>query len=79
MKFKLLLTLLFFPFFMIAQQSWSLQDCLKHAAEHNLTIKQAALNTNLSKNALTQSKLAVLPSLNSNASHSFNFGRSVDP
>lgn len=64
---------------MIAQQTWSLKDCLKHAVEHNLTIKQAALNTNLSKNAFTQSKLAVLPSLNSNASHSFNFGRSVDP
>ena len=79
MKFKLLLTLLFFPFFMIAQQSWSLKDCLKHAAENNLTIKQAALNTSLSKNALTQSKLAVLPSFNTNASHSFNFGRSVDP
>lgn len=64
---------------MISQQTWSLKDCLKHAVEHNLTIKQAALNTNLSKNAFTQSKLAVLPSLNSNASHSFNFGRSVDP
>jgi len=64
---------------MIAQQSWSLKDCLKHAAENNLTIKQAALNTSLSKNALTQSKLAVLPSFNTNASHSFNFGRSVDP
>ena len=64
---------------MIAQQSWSLKDCLKHAAKHNLTIKQAALSTTLSKNALTQSKLAVLPSFNANASHSFNFGRNVDP
>ena len=79
MKFKLLLILLLFPFFMIAQQSWTLKDCLKHAAENNLTIKQAALNTILSKNALTQSKLAVLPTFNTNASHSFNFGRSVDP
>ena len=79
MKFKLLLILLFFPFFMFAQQSWTLKDCLKHAAENNLSIKQAALNTILTKNALTQSKLALLPSLNTNASHSFNFGRNIDP
>tara|TARA_B100000900_G_scaffold305249_1_gene263905 strand:+ start:4493 stop:5803 length:1311 start_codon:yes stop_codon:yes gene_type:complete len=64
---------------MVAQKSWSLKDCLKHASEHNLTIKQAALSSTLSKNALTQSKLAVLPSFNTNVSHSFNFGRSVDP
>ena len=79
MKYKLLLILLFFPFFMFAQQLWSLQDCLKHAAEHNLSIKQAALNTTLTMNALTQSKLGLLPSLNTNASHSFNFGRNIDP
>ena len=79
MKFKLLLTFLLLPLFLIAQKSWSLKDCLKHAAEHNLTIKQAVLSTTLSKNALTQSKLTVLPSLNTNASHSFNFGRSIDP
>ena len=79
MKYKLLLILLLFPFFIFSQKSWSLKDCLKHAAEHNLTIKQAALSTILSKNALTQSKLGVLPSFNTNASHSFNFGRNVDP
>ena len=35
-------------------------DCLKHAAEHNLSIA-AALNTTLTMNALTQSKLGLLP------------------
>ena len=79
MKFKLLLFFFLFPFFLIAQQSWSLKDCLIHAAEHNLSIKQAVLSTTLSKNALIESKLGVLPSLNTNASHSFNFGRSIDP
>ena len=79
MKYKLLLILLLFPFFMFSQKSWSLKDCLKHASEHNLTIKQAALSTILSKNDLTQSKLGVLPSFNTNASHSFNFGRNIDP
>lgn len=64
---------------MAAQNQWSLEDCLKHAAEHNLTIKQAGLNTALSKTALTQSKLGVLPSINTNASNSYNFGRNVDP
>lgn len=79
MKYKLLFTFLLLPFLMAAQNLWSLEDCLKHAAEHNLTIKQAGLNTALSKGALTQSKLGVLPSINTSASNSYNFGRNVDP
>ena len=71
MKYKFFIILLLFPFYIVAQQSWSLKDCLKHAADHNLTIKQASLSTTLSKNALTQSKLGVLPSFNTNASHSY--------
>ena len=64
---------------MFAQHTWSLEDCLKHAAEYNLTIKQAALNTVLSENTLTQSKLELLPTINTDASHSLNFGRNIDP
>ena len=67
------------PYYMFAQHIWSLEDCLKHAAEYNLTIKQAALNTVLSENTLTQSKIVLLPTINTDASHSLNFGRNIDP
>jgi outer membrane protein len=60
-------------------QQWSLEDCLQHAKEHNLTIKQAAYNVALSKHSLQQSKWNLAPSLHSSASHSYSFGRSVDP
>ncbi len=79
MNLRLLYIFILFPFWSFSQQNWTLEDCLKHALEHNLTIKQAELNTTLSKNTLVQSKLDVLPSLNTNASHSLNFGRNVDP
>ena len=79
MKYKLLFILFLIPCYMFAQHTWSLEDCLKHAAEYNLTIKQAALNTVLSENTLTQSKLELLPTINTDASHSLNFGRNIDP
>lgn len=79
MNLRLLYIFILFPLFGLSQQNWTLEDCLKYALEHNLSIKQAELNTALSKNTLVQSKLDVLPSLNTNLSHSLNFGRNVDP
>ena len=70
---------LMLPSVLIAQKYWSLEDCLKHAAENNLTIKQAQLGTAQSKIALNQSKIGMLPSLNSSVSHAYNFGRTIDP
>lgn len=79
MNFRLFAIFLLLPFFSGAQEVWTLADCLQHAQEHNLSIKQAELNASLSKNALTQSKLSLLPSLNGSASNSYNFGRNIDP
>lgn len=79
MIFRLLIIFFLLPLFAEAQQVWTLEDCLRHAQEHNLSIKQAELNATLSKDALTQSKLSLLPSLNGTASNSYNFGRNIDP
>ena len=79
MRNKMLFLFLMLPSVLIAQKYWSLEDCLKHAAENNLTIKQAQLVTAQSKIALNQSKIGMLPSLNSSASHAYNFGRTIDP
>ena len=79
MRNKMLFLFLMLPSVLIAQKYWSLEDCLKHAVENNLTIKQAQLGTAQSKIALNQSKIGMLPSINSSVSHAYNFGRNIDP
>ncbi len=65
--------------FAYSQEQWTLQRCINHALENNLTIKQAKLSLALSSSDLTQSRLSALPSVNGTASQNYNFGRSVDP
>lgn len=60
-----------------AQQAWDLRQCIDYAIEHNLTIKQQEENRNQSEVDLHTAKWSRLPSLNGSASHSFNFGRSL--
>ena len=59
-------------------QTMTLEQCIEYALKNNIQIKQSELNTELSKVTLTQSKANLLPSLNANASHSYNIGRTID-
>lgn len=59
-------------------QPWTLETCIDYALKNNIQIKQSVLNTELSEINLTQSKANLLPSLNGNASHTYNYGRTVD-
>ena len=61
------------------QQSWTLQQCIEYALKNNIRVKQQELNTEISKANYLQSKAQVLPNLNGHASHSYNFGRNIDP
>jgi len=61
-----------------SQKVWSLEDCIKHAYENNIQIKQQELNSEVKNLDLTQSKVALLPNLNGSGSHSYNFGRTID-
>ncbi|MDD4646563.1 MAG: TolC family protein [Bacteroidales bacterium] len=63
----------------IAQEAWTLTGCIKYALENNIQLKQQSLSVDMAKNNLGQSKLSILPTLNSGLSESFRFGRSVDP
>lgn len=60
-----------------AQTKWSLEQCVTHAIENNIQIKQQALNVNYNENQLKQSKFNLAPDLNSSLGHSFDFGRST--
>ena len=59
--------------------AWSLQRCINHAFEHNLQIKQSALNNDRSEIGLISAKGAFLPSLNASGSHGYNIGMTIDP
>lgn len=61
-----------------AQKQWSLKECIQYALDHNIQVKQQLLNLELSADNLLQSKAALLPSVNANVSHGYNFGKSVD-
>jgi len=73
----LLIVPLLFSFNSRAQEQWSLEQCVQHALENNITIKQQALTVDYRENQKTQSKFDLIPSLNAGASQSFGFGRSI--
>ncbi|MBP6334768.1 MAG: TolC family protein [Bacteroidia bacterium] len=56
-----------------------MQQCISYALEHNIQIRQAALNTELNRETKSQSMTNMFPSLNGNASQNYYYGRSIDP
>jgi len=81
-KIFLLLTLLILVIFslnIVAQELWSLEKCIDYAYENNLTIKQSQLDAMSADNDYKQSKLGMLPTLNSSVSQRYNWGRTPNP
>jgi len=72
------MALLTMGFSLLAQQPWSLEDCIQYAMENNIQIKQSVLNTEYNENLLKQSKLGQIPSLSGSANYSFSWGRALD-
>lgn len=62
-----------------AQTYWTLEDCINHALANNLTVKQSEAQLGTAANNLQQSRYSLLPTVNGNATHNYNFGRSIDP
>ncbi len=61
-----------------SQKIWSLEDCISHALENNIQVKQQQLNTAVSKLQYNQSIAELFPSVNATASHVYNNGQTVD-
>ena len=77
--FSLLFVLLFGLSMQAQSKKWTLEECVKYAIDNNISIKQTELDT---KTANIDKKGAIgnfIPSLNSNASHSWNIGLNQDP
>jgi outer membrane protein len=60
---------------LIAQNTWTLQQCIEYAFENNIQIKQSRLQTQTAEINLLQSKLDFAPSANGNASLGNSWGR----
>lgn len=58
---------------------WTLNECIQHALDRNISINQRKLNNELTEITLDQSKTDLFPNLTASGSQSYNFGRSVDP
>ncbi|MBL7912217.1 MAG: TolC family protein [Bacteroidia bacterium] len=78
MKNLLIAILLLMSLLLSSQTGWDLQQCIAYAEKHNITLKQASLNSQINKNNTTQSKASVLPSLNAGVQHNYNFGQTID-
>jgi len=59
-------------------QPWSLQECIAYAQVHNIQVQIDLLNVRMSETNLTASKGNMLPNLNGFASHTYNYGQTID-
>ena len=57
-----------------AQKKWTLKECVDHALEHNISVKQSMLNIDLAEQDVINAKGNFMPSLSASASQNFNFG-----
>jgi len=61
-----------------AQKQWTLQECVAHALENNISIKQQTINTQYNENLYNQSRYNLLPNLNAGGGYGVSFGRALD-
>lgn len=61
------------------RSKWNLKQCIEHAWQENVQIKQAGLQGDILSNNLEAAKMSRYPTLNANANHNYNIGRSIDP
>lgn len=62
-----------------SQESWSLNDCVAHAVEHNLKLKDFTYNQDTNKETYRQSVRNLLPNISAFSDYNIRYGRSVDP
>jgi outer membrane protein len=72
--FFLFLFLFSFRFF----SQWSLESLIRIAEENNLNLKLSSSNVKLSRLNVMQTRANFFPTLNVGASHSYNFGKTID-
>src|SRR5690606_14925084 len=78
MRIQKILSLLFVLTAVMVQaqevKQWTLRECVEHALEHNISIKQSELNVVGSEINKSDAIGNFLPTVNGNASHSWSIG-----
>ena len=59
------------------QKEWTLRECINHALEHNINVKQSALNVEQKEIDLNTAQGRRLPGVNASGSESLSFGRGL--
>ena len=57
--------------------SWTLQECVEHALENNITVKQSGLNVEQKEIAVNTAEGRRLPGVQASGSQNFSFGRGL--
>lgn len=60
-------------------KKWSLQECVEHALDNNISILQSNLNVELADISKSQAISDFFPNLNGNASYNSNTGANINP
>jgi len=60
-----------------AARAWTLEECIEYALEHNISIKETALQVEQKELTLNTAKNRVLPGVSASASQNFSFGRGL--
>ena len=79
-KFKISFVLVFLlglP--LMAQEKWTLDDCVTYALEHNLQLNDFEYTEQSGRETYRQSIRNLLPNISGNTNYVINFGRSTDP
>lgn len=63
----------------IAQQTWTLEECIDYAVEHNLKVEDYNLVAANRQEIYKQSYREFLPDVGANTGYNIRYGRSVDP
>ncbi len=78
-KVLLLFILLLVSKSMLAQQTWSLEECITYAINNNLTIKDLEYNKKSNKENHRQAIRNLLPGISGYSDYGLRFGRSENP
>lgn len=60
-------------------KGWTLEQCIQYALEHNIQVQRNEISQKIAEQDVKSSKYNILPTLNGFASHSYNFGQTIDP
>jgi outer membrane protein len=78
-KIKLLAFFIFSSAIGFSQKKWTLMECVRYAMENNISVKQSALQSDLSSITYKESKLSQIPNLNLTNSDGLSYGKSKNP